>query len=253
MRPTSTAKPGRRPPKARSAATPYHHGALRETLLAAAQDVLLEHGVEGFTLRECARRAGVSHGAPAHHFGDARGLLSEFAAIGFEQLEARMREYRARASPEPYAQFTATGLGYVDYALSHRARFQLMFRSDRLDFSSVRLQQAANGAYAQLETTLETVAKSAGGNASSIARRAALAWSMVHGFSSLAIDSRMFADNAGGSIPGMVESMRQLLLLTRTVFESAAEPAGKGRVRTRASGSGAKEPGSSRGRTPRSR
>ena len=53
----------------------YHHGDLREALLEAAESVLLEQGVEGLTLRECARRAGVSHGAPAHHFGDARGLV----------------------------------------------------------------------------------------------------------------------------------------------------------------------------------
>lgn len=71
---------------------PYHHGALRDALLAAAESVLNESGLEGFTLRECARRAGVSHGAPAHHFGDARGLLSAFAAQSFDQLEALTRQ-----------------------------------------------------------------------------------------------------------------------------------------------------------------
>lgn len=78
--------------KARGRTSSYHHGALREALLKAAEAVLLEHGVEGFTLRECARRAQVSHGAPAHHFGDVRGLLSEFTAVSFEQLDALMSE-----------------------------------------------------------------------------------------------------------------------------------------------------------------
>ena len=127
----------------RSAQAPYHHGALRAALLEVAESVLLDHGLEGFTLRECARRAGVSHGAPAHHFGDARGLLTEFTAVSFEQLAALMQEYRDRAAPDGYSQFVATGLAYVDYALAHRARFQLMFRSDRLDHGNQRLQAAA--------------------------------------------------------------------------------------------------------------
>ena len=64
----------------------YHHGDLRRALLDATEALLLESGLETFSLRECARRAGVSHGAPAHHFGDVRGLLTAFATVGFERL-----------------------------------------------------------------------------------------------------------------------------------------------------------------------
>ena len=65
-----------------TAKTSYHHGDLKEALLAAAESVLDDHGLQGFTLRECARRAGVSHAAPKHHFGDVRGVLTEVAARG---------------------------------------------------------------------------------------------------------------------------------------------------------------------------
>src|SRR5213593_4370400 len=85
----SAAKPG--PRRSRPAEdTPYHHGALREALLKAAERVLERDGLSGLTLRAVAREAGVSHAAPTHHFGDLTGLLSELAAVGFRQFNAVM-------------------------------------------------------------------------------------------------------------------------------------------------------------------
>ncbi|MDP1883319.1 MAG: TetR family transcriptional regulator, partial [Bradyrhizobium sp.] len=71
-----------------SEAAPYHHGALRDALLTAAETVLERDGLGGLTLRAVAREAGVSHAAPTHHFGDLTGLVSELAAIGFQQFNA---------------------------------------------------------------------------------------------------------------------------------------------------------------------
>src|SRR5215218_7906479 len=71
-------------------ASPYHHGALRDALLKAAEAVLERDGLQGLTLRAVAREAGVSHAAPTHHFGDLTGLVSELAAIGFLQFNAAM-------------------------------------------------------------------------------------------------------------------------------------------------------------------
>src|SRR5258708_30727748 len=70
--------------------TPYHHGALRDALLEAAERVLERDGLSGLTLRAVAREAGVSHAAPTHHFGDLTGLVSELAAIGFRQFNDAM-------------------------------------------------------------------------------------------------------------------------------------------------------------------
>src|ERR1700704_6236689 len=78
----------------------YHHGALHEALLEAAEKVLERDGLQGLTLRAVAREAGVSHAAPAHHFGDLTGLVSELAAIGFRQFNAAMA---AAGSSDPSA------------------------------------------------------------------------------------------------------------------------------------------------------
>src|SRR5438309_12043484 len=75
--------------------TPYHHGALRDALLQAAERVLERDGLAGLTLRAVAREAGVSHAAPTHHFGDLAGLVSELAAIGFRQFNATMGAARS--------------------------------------------------------------------------------------------------------------------------------------------------------------
>src|SRR3954451_17695111 len=86
---SAPARPARQPASVKSEA-PYHHGALREALLEAAERVLERDGLSGLTLRAVAREAGVSHAAPSHHFGDLTGLVSELAAIGFRQFNAAM-------------------------------------------------------------------------------------------------------------------------------------------------------------------
>src|ERR1700749_866010 len=117
----------------RSAAeeTPYHHGALRDALLQAAERVLERDGLAGLTLRAVAREAGVSHAAPTHHFGDLTGLLSELAAIGFRQFNAAMAAAGA-SSTVPLQQAAARARAYVAYAQAHPGMYGLMFRTERL-------------------------------------------------------------------------------------------------------------------------
>lgn len=164
----------------------YHHGNLRAALLDAAVEILQEKGAEGFSLRECARRAGTSHAAPAHHFGDAPGLLSEVAAQGFERMVAMMRSARAGAGVDPWVRLHATGRAYIDFALANRAVFQLMFRSDRLSKEHVHLQQAGKAAFDELRTALAALH---GGMAP--LPQLTLAWSAVHGFATLVLEHAM--------------------------------------------------------------
>src|SRR6478609_8578950 len=89
----------------------YHHGDLRKALLDAAEAELAEKGLEGFTLRGCAKRAGVSHAAPAHHFKDANALLTALAAVGHERFVAAMRKRQSEATGQR-GRFVASGLGY---------------------------------------------------------------------------------------------------------------------------------------------
>ncbi|GAA4340069.1 hypothetical protein GCM10023144_39160 [Pigmentiphaga soli] len=181
------------PPAARRAADAYHHGALRQALLDAAQSILEEQGLEGFTLRECARRAGVSHAAPAHHFGDAAGLLTAFATLGFERLAELMRQHRGRAAGTGEAQLRAVGLAYVDFAIRHRAHFQLMFRHDRLDASDPDLAAAGARASGHLAETLQAALAARGVDCedSEFDDRMMLAWSGVHGFATLLLEGRL--------------------------------------------------------------
>ena len=93
-----TPAPARDPdPAADRVGRRYHHGDLAAALLVAGEAELVDKGIESFSLRGVAKRAGVSHAAPAHHFGDANGLLNAIAARGFERFVARQQDFRRRA------------------------------------------------------------------------------------------------------------------------------------------------------------
>ena len=137
-----------------NAKSSYHHGDLRRALLSAAEDVLRERGLQGLTLRECARRAGVSHAAPKHHFGDARGLLTALAARGFGRLTRRLRSRLAAAGPDLDAQFAATVDAYAGFARACPEHFRIMFRSDLVDCAAPELRQAAGETFTELTNVI---------------------------------------------------------------------------------------------------
>jgi len=168
----------------------YHHGALKDALVAAAEAILLESGVTGFTLRAAARRAGVSPSAPAHHFGDAAGLLTEVAARGFEELAKDLRAALERAGSDAAAQLSELGTAYVAFALRSPARVRLMFRRDMCDQKSERLNQAGGEAFALLEKSVRLFCGAApeGPLDPRTFGMILAAWSMVHGFAQLALD-----------------------------------------------------------------
>lgn len=161
----------------------YHHGDLRAALLAAAEEELAERGVEAFSLRQVARRAGVSHAAPAHHFGDARGLLTALAADGFYRFLAAQAAREAKADPDPRAQLVAAGLGYVDFALERPALFRLLFGSDRPDFTDPALDVASTAAFFHLRDQV--------GAAGGTETDAAAVWAMAHGLADLLANGRL--------------------------------------------------------------
>ena len=191
----------------------YHHGTLRDALIRATDDILSERGAVGFTLREAARRVGVSVGAPAHHFGSAAGLLTEAAIVGFEELTCVLRD-AADTETEPAARLRAQGLGYVRFALAHPGRFQLMFRHDLLLADDVRLSAAGQAALTELEASVRAyLAASDDGAANEAVRSTVLgAWSTVHGFAHLALDGkftaisqpRSLSDFVSDALPGVL-------------------------------------------------
>src|SRR5688572_26394600 len=132
---------------------PYHHGNLRETLLAAAVEAILESGPTGWSLRDLARRAGVSHAAPAHHFGDKKGLLTALAIDGYRLLADELdRTWEATEN------FLEVGVAYVRFAVTHRAVFEVMFRPDLLHVSEPALIEARAASRRRLIGPMEIAA-----------------------------------------------------------------------------------------------
>lgn len=166
---------------------PYHHGNLQAVLLAAAETELAISGIEGFSLRGVAKRASVSHAAPAHHFGDVNGLLTALAAVGFERFGAAQQVRQQRADRDPLSQLVASGLGYIDFARAHPALFRLMFSSDRPDHDAAVLHIPSKAAMDALIRDVTAVH----GSSSATAGHVATAWAIVHGLADLLIAGRL--------------------------------------------------------------
>ena len=114
----------------------YHHGDLRAALIQAADEIIAEGGIEAFSLRAAAQRAGVSPAAPAHHFGSAKGLLTEVALLAFERVGRYIEE--AGHSDDVVTDMRALGLAFVTFAVDHPGHFRLMFRNDLVNRSDPR-------------------------------------------------------------------------------------------------------------------
>jgi AcrR family transcriptional regulator len=176
---------------AKASRTPYHHGDLRAALLRAAEEELARTGIEGFSLRAVAKRAGVSHAAPAHHFGDMNGLLTALAAEGFRRFHAMQLEAMAHAAPDPRSQLAAAGLGYVRFAQASPALFRLIFSSDRPDFGNDELAHAAGETYNMLARQVHAAT-----GRDPLAHPAAMqdlqaVWSTAHGLADLLAAGRL--------------------------------------------------------------
>ncbi|QDZ02755.1 TetR/AcrR family transcriptional regulator [Nitratireductor mangrovi] len=169
----------------------YHHGDLRNALLVAAEQELRAKGLERFTLRGCAKRAGVSHAAPAHHFADATGLLTALATEGFQRFIATQRARQAKAAPDARSQYVAAGLGYIDFALANPELFRLMFSSRRADFSEQELDRASAAAYDHLVATIGTLRgddpRASHGRQADVTA----SWAIVHGLADLLLSGRI--------------------------------------------------------------
>lgn len=191
-------------PRHAAAPLPYHHGDLRAALITATEALLVERGPDGFSLREVARRAGVSPAAPAHHFGDAAGLLTAVAALGFEGLTAALREGVASGGADVIAALRGQGIGYVRYALAHPGRFRLMFR-DGVLHPDAALQQHADAAYEELAAGVRRAAgvKTSAGMSAAHWNAVVTLWSLVHGYAHLAIAGRFGAFTTAGQGAGL--------------------------------------------------
>ena len=157
---------------------PYHHGKLRRALIDAAVAAIDEGGPGAVKLRDLARRVGVSHSAPAHHFGDKRGLLTAVAAEGYRLFAAELRDEYARSDS-----FRELGVAYVRFAVQHRPYFEVMFRPELYREGDAELAAARDEATAMLANS---VGRLSGGDPDfDTLRSGVAAWALVHGLATL--------------------------------------------------------------------
>jgi len=194
MAPAQTEKPNR----------PYHHGDLRRAILTAALDVIAADGPAALSLRDLARRAGVSHAAPAHHFRDRTGLLTAIAAEGFGLLAAAVEEA---------SDLKDAGVRYVRFAREHPAHFQVMFAPELLRADDLELTTARALAAAALRTSVAGVRTEDLGVDSRLAGVAA--WSLAHGFATL-----LLGHNLDGPV-GDKDPEEVFRTLATTLFRTA--------------------------------
>lgn len=167
----------------------YHHGNLREALLQGALRVIAELGPAAFTLREVARRAGVSHNAPYRHFRDKDALLAAVAAQGFRELTGAMREAGERQS-KALDRLKQSGLAYVAFAIRRPEHFTVMFDSPVIACKDPEYLQASQEAFNTLVNYIRICQDQGQLPAGNTLERALYAWSLVHGIGKLAVAGR---------------------------------------------------------------
>ena len=160
------------------ATRPYHHGDLRPALLRAAIETITEAGPAAMSLREVARRAGVTHAAAAYHFGDKAGLLTAVAAEGYRLLGEALSQAQLRTGD-----FLEVGVAYVRFAVTHRAYFEVMYRPELYDQADTALKQAKAAAAALLYGSRDPDTGQLSGGVA--------AWAMVHGIATLWLNGNL--------------------------------------------------------------
>lgn len=190
----------------------YHHGDLRRAMITTATEVLEEGGPERLSMREVARRAGVSSAAPYNHFDGKQGLLAAVATAGFEDLAASQRA--AAAGPDALA---AMGVDYVAAALARPQRFRLMFGTGIEDWSAHPDLAAAKSA--AVEPLVAVIARDLlpGAPTTAVDTAKVTLWSLVHGLATLLVEGSLAAP---APVDGLV---RDALALGVAGVQSAAD------------------------------
>ena len=163
----------------------YHHGDLRRALLKAAWALLRKQGLKQLTLRAVARKVGVTHAAPYHHFADREALLDAMAAEAFAEFDRALGE--ATAGVEPSEELLVLGRAYIDFARAKPECMEVMFRRADGRADKSLLEQGAC-AFQHLVDALAARQRAGSAPVGDVQALALAAWSLVHGFSVLWVE-----------------------------------------------------------------
>lgn len=168
----------------------YHHGDLANAILRAVEEIVEEKGPAGVSLREAARRAGVTHSAPAHHFGDKDGMIEAFCVEGFNMLAETLMETFLAVSEEPMRdQLSAMGKAYLRFAGEHPAHYEIMMgpllHDQKESEEPTRLSEAAERSFLPLALLVNRLGEQGAIDPEQGRYAATMLWGMCHGVADL--------------------------------------------------------------------
>ena len=187
----------------------YHHGGLRRALIEAAVKAIARRGIDALNLRELAARAGVTPGAPYHHFANRKALLRGIAEEGFDLLEMKLIAAQHQAADEAGARLEALGLAYARFAIANPGYFRAMFHRDA---NAPGPTEPGLRAFLLLRDAVAACQAAGAAPKGDPAPLALTAWSAVHGLATLWVDGAlpfegMRPEDMAPEVAGMVSRM----------------------------------------------
>jgi len=171
--------------------TAYHHGNLKEALIAASLEILSEKGIEGLSLRNVAKKVGVSHTAPYNHFADKQVLLAAISTAGHEQLHQVLMITFEKSKDNPQNIIPEIAWTYLQFAMNNPAKFKLMFsgalEEERNHPAFIEVTSKTIAHFEEIIVFCQNKGQLPAGRVDNLAIKL---WSEVHGFSTLMLENQ---------------------------------------------------------------
>lgn len=207
---------------------------LRQKVLDASLALIEEEGLDRLSMREVARKAGVSHQAPYHHFGDREAILAAIATEGFGMLQQELSRSLDKHAASQRSALEAVARTYVDFALRHPGYFRVMFRSDSVPIENY--PEALENADSAFGALVQAIDRSFAGEPPGARRNLAFAcWAFTHGLATLLLDGPL--TRRAGTPKGRQSELAEKVIRTFGAYWNQGRARPDRRARSRRSGS----------------